>query len=55
MKHVPSMPLLSDRDIATLRAAKTRASSRYTISGRIRSKAPAPITLRLKDKPIGNS
>ncbi len=52
MKFVPNPPLqLSAADIRLLRNLKTRASSRYTISGRIRSKQPAPITLRLKDKP----
>jgi hypothetical protein len=54
MKHLPSLPLLSREDIKQLRAAKTR-QSKYTISGRMRHTQPAPITLRLKDRQIGNS
>jgi len=49
MKHT-----LTGTERRTLRIARARASSKWTNGGRIRAKQPAPITLRLKDKPIGN-
>jgi hypothetical protein len=52
MKHLPSLPILTDTEIRTLRQARARAQSKWTNGGRIRSKAPAPITLRLKDRPV---
>ena len=50
MKIVAGIPVLNGVEIRTLRTAKTRASYKYSVSGRSRTKPPAPITLRLKDK-----
>jgi hypothetical protein len=49
------LPKINAIDHRTLRIARAKAQSRWTNGGRIRSKQPAPITLRLKDRPIGNA